>query len=91
MRGIGVQPCRQPISAIARKRDWISPQGESRLSESPSPCCRLLKKSATPPRLFIALSQVQGLRFPHFTVRWNERESDGCAVLIVCDPPDRLC
>lgn len=60
MRGIGVQPCRQPISAIARKRDWISPQGESRLSESPSPCCRLLKKSATPPRLFIALSQVQG-------------------------------
>jgi hypothetical protein len=55
-------------------------------------------------RLFIALSQVQGrlgepnssklsesLRFPHFTVRWNDRESDGCAGLIVCDPPDRLC
>ncbi|ACS42756.1 Hypothetical protein MexAM1_META1p5153 [Methylorubrum extorquens AM1] len=39
-------------------------------------------------KLFQALGS---LRFPHFTVRWNERESDGCAVLIVCDPPDRLC
>lgn len=39
VRVIGVQPCRQPIPAIARKRHWISPQGESRLSESSSPCC----------------------------------------------------
>jgi len=49
VRGIGVQPCRQPISAIARKRDRISPLGESRVSESPYPCCRLPTKSATPP------------------------------------------
>lgn len=49
VRGVGVPPCRQPIPAIARKRDRMSPQDESRLSESPYPCCRLSKKSATPP------------------------------------------
>ncbi len=49
VRGIGVQPCRQPMPAIARKRDRMSPQGVSRLSESSYPCYRLSKKSATPP------------------------------------------